>query len=69
LTGKATNSLSVLRTGAFRLENRSGSILVLTRRFVPWEGQQLSVRGTVTQMYHIIDNEMIVIVEHESAQK
>jgi hypothetical protein len=48
VSGQVTNSVGVLGTGGYQLEDESGRIYVISRSGVPSRGSRVKVTGTVT---------------------
>lgn len=47
VTGTVTNSVGVLATGGYQIEDETGRIFVVSRTGVPSKGSRVTVTGTV----------------------
>jgi hypothetical protein len=63
IAGTVTEAFSIYRAGYFRVDDGSGSMVVVSTQISPRQGQHIDARGTVEQAYTIGDNQMIVLVE------
>jgi hypothetical protein len=48
VSGRVTNSVGILGTGGYQLEDETGRIYVISRSGVPSRGSTVKVTGTVT---------------------
>lgn len=53
LTGSVVNSFSALGTGAYRLDDRTGQLWIVSNGGVPREGARVSVKGTVREGFNV----------------
>ena len=48
VSGRVTNSVGLLGTGGYQIEDETGKIFVISRSGVPSRGSEVRVKGTVT---------------------
>jgi hypothetical protein len=53
LTGSVVSSFSVVGTGAYRLDDRTGQLWIVSDHGVPREGARVSVKGTVREGFNL----------------
>jgi hypothetical protein len=53
LTGSVVSSYSALGTGAYRLDDSTGQLWIVSDRGVPREGARVEVKGTVREGFNI----------------
>jgi hypothetical protein len=51
VAGKVTTSIGILGYGAYKLDDGTGSILIVSERGVPREGAEVGVEGTFKSVY------------------
>lgn len=56
VTGTVTNSVGVLGTGGYQIEDETGKILVLSQTGVPSRGARVEVTGRVTPGAQVLGN-------------
>lgn len=65
VSGKVTNEFSLVFVQYFILEDKTGSIPVVTHDPLPRVGAKLRVRGRVREAFSLGDKQLMVLVEHE----
>jgi RPA family protein len=63
IAGTVTETFSIYRAGYFRVDDGSGSMVVVSTQISPRRGQHIDARGTLEQAYTIGNNQMVVLVE------
>jgi hypothetical protein len=66
VTGRVTNSVGVLGTGGYQLEDETGRIYVLSRTGVPSRGSRVRVTGSVTPGATVLGQPIGVAIREES---
>ena len=66
VTGTVTNSVGVLGTGGYQIEDDSGKILVVSRAGVPSKGVRVTVTGTVIPGAQVLGQPVGVTIREES---
>jgi len=66
VTGRVTNSVGILGTGGYQLEDESGRIYVLSRTGVPSRGSRVRVTGTVTPGATVLGQAVGVAIREQS---
>jgi hypothetical protein len=66
VNGKVTNSVGVLGTGGYQIEDETGKIYVISRSGVPSRGSTVRVTGTVTPGVQILGTPVGVAIREES---
>src|SRR6478672_10964048 len=56
VSGTVTNSVGVLGTGGYQIEDGTGRIYVISRSGVPSRGSRVNVTGTVTPGVQVLGN-------------
>jgi hypothetical protein len=65
VTGRVVNSVGVLGTGGYQLEDDTGRIYVLSRTGVPSRGSVVKVTGTVTPGVQVLGSPIGVAIREE----
>jgi len=65
VTGKVVNSVGVLGTGGYQVEDNTGRIYVLSRSGVPSRGSVVKVTGTVSPGVQVLGNRMGVAIKEQ----
>jgi hypothetical protein len=65
VTGKVVNSVGVLGTGGYQLEDNTGRIYVLSRSGVPSRGSVVKVTGTVSPGVQVLGNPVGVAIREQ----
>jgi hypothetical protein len=65
VSGRVTNSVGVLGTGGYQLEDESGRIYVLSRTGVPSRGSHIRVTGKVTPGATVLGQALGVAIREE----
>jgi hypothetical protein len=65
VTGKVVNSVGVLGTGGYQLEDNTGRIYVLSRSGVPSRGSVVKVTGTVSPGVQVLGNPVGVAIKEQ----
>ena len=65
ISGEVTEVFSLIVVKYFIVKDKTGEIIVVTKRPLPAEGTKLTVKGTVQEAFSIGDKQLIVIVETE----
>jgi RPA family protein len=63
IAGTVTEAFSIYRAGYFRVDDGSGSMVVVSTQISPRQGQHINACGAVEQAYTIGNNQMVVLVE------
>ncbi len=65
ISGTVTEVFSLVVVKYFVVKDKTGEIAVITKRPLPAEGTNITVKGTVQEAFSIGDKQLIVIVEAE----
>jgi cytochrome c-type biogenesis protein CcmE len=65
ISGEVTEVFSLVVVKYFVVKDKTGEITVVTKRPLPREGTEITVKGTVQEAFSIGDKQLIVIVENE----
>jgi hypothetical protein len=65
VTGKVVNSVGVLGTGGYQLEDNTGRIYVLSRSGIPSRGSVVKVTGTVSPGVQVLGNPVGVAIKEQ----
>jgi hypothetical protein len=65
VTGKVVNSVGVLGTGGYQLEDNTGRIYVLSRSGVPSRGSVVKVTETVSPGVQVLGNPVGVAIKEQ----
>ena len=65
VTGTVTNSVGLLGTGGYQIEDETGKIYVISRRGVPSRGSRVSVTGVVSPGVQVLGNPLGVAIREE----
>ena len=65
VSGTVTNSVGVLGTGGYQLEDETGKIYVLSRRGVPSRGSRVKVTGVVSPGVQVLGQSVGVAIREE----
>src|SRR6187455_3114221 len=68
VNGRVTNSVGLLGTGGYQLDDGSGKIFVLSRTGVPSSGSAVRVTGKVTPGATVLGKAIGVAIREESHQ-
>jgi hypothetical protein len=66
VSGTVTNSVGVLGTGGYQIEDETGKIYVISRTGVPSRGSRVNVTGTVTPGVQVLGNPLGVAIREEN---
>ena len=66
VNGTVTNSVGVLGTGGYQLDDGSGRIYVISRRGVPSRGSRVEVKGVVEPGVQLLGNPLGVAIKEEA---
>jgi hypothetical protein len=66
VTGTVTNSVGVLGTGGYQIEDETGKIYVISRTGVPSRGSRVNVTGVVSPGVQVLGNPIGVAIREES---
>src|SRR5438067_523307 len=66
VTGTVTNSVGVLGTGGYQIEDDSGRIFVVSRAGVPSKGARVTVTGTVIPGAQVLGESVGVTIREQS---
>jgi hypothetical protein len=65
VSGRVTNSVGVLGTGGYQIEDETGRIYVLSKTGVPSRGSRVRVTGTVTPGATVLGQPLGVAIHEE----
>jgi hypothetical protein len=65
VSGSVVNSVGVLGTGGYQLEDETGRIYVISRSGVPSRGSRVTVTGVVSPGVHVLGNPVGVVIREE----
>jgi hypothetical protein len=65
ISGEVTEVFSLVVVKYFIVKDKTGEIIVVTKKPLPTEGTKITVKGTVQEAFSIGDTQLIVIVEAE----
>jgi hypothetical protein len=65
ISGEVTEVFSLFVVKYFVLKDKTGEIIVVTKRPMPTEGTKITVNGKVQEAFSIGDKQLIVVVENE----
>ena len=66
VTGTVTNSVGLLGTGGYQIEDDSGKIYVISRSGVPSRGARVTVTGTVMPGAQVLGQSVGVTIREQS---
>lgn len=66
VTGRVTNSVGILGTGGYQLEDETGRIYVLSRTGVPSRGSRVRVTGSVTPGVTVLGQAVGVAIREQN---
>ena len=66
VTGTVTNSVGLLGTGGYQLEDETGKIYVISRAGVPSRGARVTVTGTVMPGAQVLGQSVGVTIREQS---
>jgi hypothetical protein len=66
VNGTVVNSMGVLGTGGYQLEDETGKIYVLSRSGVPSKGARVTVKGTVIPGAQVLGQSIGTTIREES---
>lgn len=66
VNGTVVNSVGVLGTGGYQLEDETGKIYVVSRRGVPSKGAHVTVTGTVVPGAQVLGQSVGVTIREQS---
>jgi hypothetical protein len=66
VNGRVTNSIGVLGTGGYQVDDGTGTIYVLSRTGVPSRGAEVRVTGRVTPGATVLGRTIGVAIQEES---
>jgi hypothetical protein len=66
VSGTVVNSVGVLGTGGYQIEDGTGKILVISRSGVPSRGSHVTVTGRVSQGAEVLGQPLGVAIREES---
>jgi aspartyl/asparaginyl-tRNA synthetase len=64
ISGEVTQIFSLVFMKYFMVKDKTGEIVVVTKKPLPKEGTAIKVTGTVREAFSIADTQVIVIVEN-----
>ncbi|HID08108.1 MAG TPA: hypothetical protein EYP10_13300 [Armatimonadetes bacterium] len=64
IRGVVEGSITVIRYGGYKVNDGTGSIIVLTRGVAPKRGSKVTVSGQVKSVFQIGDISGVVIIEY-----
>lgn len=65
ISGEVTEVFSLIVVKYFTVRDKSGKIIVVTKRPLPREGSKITIKGIVQEAFSIGDKQLIVIVEED----
>jgi hypothetical protein len=65
ISGEVTEVFGLVVVKYFVVKDKTGEIIVVTKRPLPREGTKITVKGKVQNAFSIGDKQLIVIVENE----
>ena len=65
VNGRVTNSVGILGTGGYQIEDNTGRIYVISRTGVPSRGSRVRVTGVVTPGVQVLGNPVGVAIREE----
>lgn len=65
VTGRVVNSVGVMGTGGYQIEDSTGRIYVVSRKGVPSRGSVVKVTGIVTPGVEVLGNPVGVAIKEE----
>ena len=65
ISGEVTEVISLVVLKYYIVKDKTGEIIVVTKKPLPREGTNITVEGTVQEAFSIGDKQLIVIVEKE----
>lgn len=65
ISGEVTEVFSLIVVKYFIVRDKTGEIIVVTKRPLPKEGTKITINGTVQEAFSIGDKQLIVILENE----
>jgi hypothetical protein len=69
IRGTASKVTGLFGSGGFELRDRTGSIMVITGRGLPAEGEEVSVRGEVRTIFAVGNERVLAVVEQGAGGK
>jgi DNA polymerase II small subunit/DNA polymerase delta subunit B len=67
IAGEVTDKTSLFVVKYFRLKDRTGDIVVVTKRTLPSVGSKVRVKGRVEEAFSLGSEQMLVFVEGEDS--
>ena len=65
ISGEVTEVFSLILIKYFVVKDKTGEIIVVTKRLLPRKGDMITVKGTVQEAFSIGDQQLIVIMEND----
>lgn len=65
LSGEVTETISLFVIKYYVVKDRSGEIIVVTRKPLPRKGTKIMVKGVVQEAFSLGDQQLIVIMEKD----
>ena len=65
ISGEVTEVFGLVVVKYFVVKNKTGEIIVVTKRPLPSEGTKITVKGTVREAFSIGDKQLVVVLENE----
>jgi hypothetical protein len=69
VSGKVTQIFGLVFIKYFVLEDKTGSIAVVTDKPLPKMGSEIKVRGTLKEAFVLGDQQLLVLIEHDGGVK
>jgi hypothetical protein len=66
VSGRVTNSVGLLGTGGYQVEDETGKIFVISRSGVPSRGSEVQVKGSVTPGVTVLGQAVGVAIREQS---
>jgi hypothetical protein len=66
VSGRVTNSVGILGTGGYQIEDETGKIFVISRTGVPSRGSEVRVKGSVTPGATVLGQAVGVAIREQS---
>ena len=65
ISGEVTELFGLVVIKYFVIKDRSGEIIVVTRKPLPAKGSKIAVKGMVQEAFSLGDRQLIVLIEQE----
>ncbi len=65
ISGNVTEVFGLFVVKYFVVKDKTGEIIVITKRPLPGKGTEITIKGTVQEAFSIGDKQLIVIVEDD----